>query len=293
MNDGLNGGAPKRAFATFWVFAVLAYLLTWAFTIPFVYSYHNITNGEFKPWLFIFILGPFGPSFAALIMAYARGKGAAVKHLLARLAIWRVNPICYVFALGFNFLIVVGAVALSSLGVETLQRFSLAAFAVSAPLYALIALPFGPLPEELGWRGYATPLLLNKMGVLQTSFWISLAWTFWHVPMYWFPGAAIPSVFDVNALSISVYWAQIFAESLLMTLLFIWSRGSVLLAILFHLGFNSGENILFSSLEIDPDKSVVREIYYLQCALLLGSAFVFYAIDRVVRRSPSRDRQTA
>lgn len=72
-------------------FVLLAWGLTWLFTIPFVYSWRVLLGGEFAPWLLIFLPAPFGPTIAALVMARSSKRPGALRHLLGRLAIWRVG----------------------------------------------------------------------------------------------------------------------------------------------------------------------------------------------------------
>ena len=61
---------------------LLTYALTWAFTIPFVIAWHTVLNQTLSPWVLIFLPGPFGPTFAALIMTWRKGGRVAVKDLL-------------------------------------------------------------------------------------------------------------------------------------------------------------------------------------------------------------------
>ena len=176
-----------------------------------------------------------------------------------------MRAIWYAFALLAPILVVALAVALSGF------RFALADFdlwpALSiAPLAMVAALPFGPLAEELGWRGFAQPRLLESGGLWKSSLIIGLAWTFWHTPMFWFPGAAIPSFLDPGVSSVALYLAQITAEACLMTFLFVVSRGSVLLAVLYHTTFNTAETILYRALP-EPSASQEIQVYHLTIAV--------------------------
>lgn len=47
-----------------WYF-LLAYSLTWAFTIPFVIAWHTVLDQTLSPWVLVFLPAPFGPTFAA------------------------------------------------------------------------------------------------------------------------------------------------------------------------------------------------------------------------------------
>ena len=125
-------------------FFVLAYLLTW-WIYPLL---------KFSPLLGIF--GLFGPALAAIIMAAVTEGKAGVKVLLSRVVRWRVGLPWYVVALGLPTLLSLATAGLSYLlGVsESIQIGALTA--IELVLFVLV------VGEELGWRGYALPLLLEK-----------------------------------------------------------------------------------------------------------------------------------
>lgn len=53
-------------------------------------------------------------------------------------------------------------------------------------LISLVAIFFlgGPLPEEIGWRGFALPRLQSKFGPLKATLLLSVLWAFWHLPHF-------------------------------------------------------------------------------------------------------------
>ena len=239
--------APTRSFLhrhPLLAFVLLAYGLTWALTIPFVVCWRVVLEREFAPWLLIFFPAPFGPTFAALIMAWRLEGRHGVRRLVDRFRIWRVGPGAWLVALLLSPLVVAAAAVASGAAPTVFSRFELSGLAM-VPMLWLLALPFGPLPEELGWRGWLLPRLQARMSPLVASLVIGVVWTFWHTPMFWFPGAAIPSFLELGAGVVLLYLAQITGESVLFTLLFNRSGGSVLLAIVFHTTFNTAEAAVF------------------------------------------------
>jgi membrane protease YdiL (CAAX protease family) len=125
-------------------FFVLAYLLTW-------WIYPLLT---FSPLLGLF--GLFGPALAAIIMAgVAEGK-SGVKALLRRAVLWRVGLPWYVIALGLPTILSLATAALAYLvGMAEFIRAG-ALTSIELVLFVLV------VGEELGWRGYALPQLLEK-----------------------------------------------------------------------------------------------------------------------------------
>lgn len=231
---------------------ILTYLVSWVFLIP---AFRALLNAGWAqdglstipPVVFVGLLGVFGPTIVALILSGYRGGRQGVKSLLKRYLIWRVNWGWYVFVLFvplllFFFAVWLGAVFSGTfIGVPILKNIVLVVIGAIA-----ITIPFGPLPEELGWRGYALPHLLRKFGPVVSSLVLGFFWTFWHIPAFFVPGVAIPSAFALTAGTIFLYLLNNTALSFIFTGIFLRTRGSVLLAILLHAGSNASSNIIYS-----------------------------------------------
>jgi uncharacterized protein len=54
--------------------------------------------------------------------------------------------------------------------------------------FALFLLLMGPLPEEIGWRGYLLNRLLVRRSALAASLIVALVWWIWHLPLGYLPG---------------------------------------------------------------------------------------------------------
>ncbi|WP_082663009.1 CPBP family intramembrane glutamic endopeptidase [Thermococcus sp. 2319x1] len=50
----------------------------------------------------------------------------------------------------------------------------------------------GPLQEEFGWRGYASPRLQANHSALVSSVIIGVLWAFWHLPLNFMSDKAGP-----------------------------------------------------------------------------------------------------
>jgi membrane protease YdiL (CAAX protease family) len=86
----------------------------------------------------------------------------------------------------------------------------------------------GPI-EEIGWRGFALPLLQRKMSPLWAGLLIGIIWGFWHLPAFLLSGT------PQSAWSFSDFFIGTIALSIIATALYNASRGSILLPALFHL----------------------------------------------------------
>jgi membrane protease YdiL (CAAX protease family) len=250
----------------------LTYLITWLFTIPFVVLWRTSLHQTLPWWVVVFLPGAYGPSIAALILAGYRGGRRAVATLLGALLRWRTPIFLYAAVLLTPPAMTALATLLSSYHGMWAQ-FALVPGLGAVPRAYALALPFGPFPEELGWRGYALPRLLRERGVFPASVILGVVWTFWHTPMFWFPGAAIPSVFALGFSSVLLYLVQMVAEASLFTVTFLLSGGSVLVAVLQHLAFNTSEAIVFGFIT-EPSAEQKRQIYLLNTLIMWFVALV-------------------
>lgn len=94
-----------------------------------------------------------------------------------------------------------------------------------------INLIMGPLGEELGWRGFLYPILKSNYGWMASALAVGAIWAIWHAPL-WFldsPQSTIP------------FWAFsiiVVLLSILMSMIYNHSQGSITGVVLLHLTFN-------------------------------------------------------
>jgi uncharacterized protein len=230
---------------------------------PWLYLYSVRFQGNPPRWLWwlapLAFIGGSGPSIAGMIVAARSPDTGAFRRLLKSMLAWRVPARWYVVALLTPPLATALSLLLADSGMSTLGRFSLSAVLITILATYALAMPFGPLGEELGWRGTALPLLLQHVSAWKASLIVGVLWTFWHVPqMLWLPGASIPSFMPVNPASILLYLVQISSISALLTLIFV-RTSSLLLAIIGHMAFNTAENVVYAglpSLSADHQRAV-------------------------------------
>jgi uncharacterized protein len=179
------------------------------------------------------VLGLFGPALAAIIVtAIAEGR-AGVKALLRRVVQWRVGWQWYAVAAGLPVALALAALGLHRLlgGAENNRP--------GDPLALVAILALLVVGEELGWRGFALPRLQERFGGLGASLILGGLWAAWHLANTRIPGLD--------------YYGYGFPAFLLyvvgMTVLFTWianhTRGSVLIAWLFHAAINVTGSIFF------------------------------------------------
>ena len=105
-------------------------------------------------------------------------------------------------------------------------------FLSSGLLYAIFLFFFGPLPEELGWRGVLFDLL-SKQSITKAQIITAAVWFTWHLPLFFIVGSYQHGI--GFATSGFLLWAVgLIVQSIIMGFLYISTNRSIASAILFH-----------------------------------------------------------
>lgn len=176
----------------------------------------------------LFILAVWAPAISAILLVLWYGGLSGLRRYLSRLLLWRA-PI------GWYLLLLIGLPAIYYLGAALGGMLTREALA-QPPLTELLALMgfmliLGPT-EELGWRGYALPLLQHRLAPVWAGLVVGVVWALWHVPAFFLSGTP-QSGWDVLPFLMGAT-----AVSVILTGFFNAARGSILVAILFHWQLN-------------------------------------------------------
>ncbi|MDX1639153.1 MAG: type II CAAX endopeptidase family protein, partial [Balneolaceae bacterium] len=229
------------------LFFLLSFVIAWGIWIPV---------GTFAPDLYLMVLpGAWAPTIAAFLLAYFTDGREGLRKLLGKLIRWRVSIGYYLFAIFAMPVLSLAASALHALlGGKFVTIASVAAqfgipeeqsylFLVYAPLiYLTTVFAGGPIAEEVGWRGYAQPLLQQKIGAGRAGLLIGFIWGFWHLPLFcYFPQA-------VGNIPLVYYVPLVTAYGVLFAWIYNKTGGSVLLCILLHAGINFSVGVVGSEI---------------------------------------------
>lgn len=218
------------------VFFVSVFICTWLHTIPELAYTWGLTAAPAGPELtnvlmLITLIG--GPAGTALILTAITSSKAGLKRWIAPLFHWRVG-IGWCLLTIFSYLVIAflafviadlvtqgHAPSLTAsmnarlsemsagLGIDTQNLIS------AIPLLILYGLLFVPLFEELGWRGYALPRLLNRYNALESSVILGVIWAVWHLMQVLIHGSLIVASMFVPVLPITnsgntlPYWISV------------------------------------------------------------------------------------
>ncbi len=225
----------------------------------------------------LFDFGLWGPALSALlIIAVTRGK-PGLKDLFRRLRLWRVPARWYLVILfGWPAISILAALLHAQI---TNQPITIDWSSWSGTLTWLSsALILGLWAcEEIGWRGFALPRLLNRWNALFSSIVLGIVWACWHLPYYAGPNGISPDFYALPIFTVSV--------SILMTWVFVHTRGSILVAIFFHFWINVYSGIQSDKLPLaDPGGETIVQY------LLLAATAIFVVVQYGYQ-SLSRDRK--
>lgn len=115
---------------------------------------------------------------------------------------------------------------------------------------------FGPLPEELGWRGYVLDGLLRQRGALSASLVLGVAWWLWHLPLF-LVGGTYQAGIGVGTPAFWLFGYFIVLHSVLYTWIHANTGRSTLAAVLFHFAINTTGELLPRTLTVDLVAAVV------------------------------------
>jgi membrane protease YdiL (CAAX protease family) len=221
-------------------FFLLAFGLSWIFMITDALGSRAIL--PFRLPIPLLIVMGYMPTLAAVIVTWQIKGRDGVRALLKKLLIARVRLGWYVFAIfGIAVMAVIAVMLYNTFGNgPVVPILSKNAPPFSGPLqmiltivvmYIIVGLVNG---EELAWRGFALPRLQTKYNALISSLILGVIWTLFHLPLFF--TATGSSQAEISFVSFLISTVSI-------TVLYTWmynnTRGSVLLAYLFHAAANT------------------------------------------------------
>jgi membrane protease YdiL (CAAX protease family) len=221
-------------------FFLLAFGLSWIFMITDALGSHGIL--PFRLPIPLLIVMGYMPTLAAVIVSWQTKGKEGVRALCKKLLIARVGLGWYVFAIfGIAVMAVIAVMLYNTFGKgPVVPILSKNAPPFSGPLqmiltivvmYMIVGLVNG---EELAWRGFALPRLQSKYNALTSSIVLGVIWTLFHLPLFF--TATGSSQAEMSFVSFLISTVSI-------TVLYTWmynnTRGSVLLAYLFHAAANT------------------------------------------------------
>lgn len=222
-------------------FVLGVFAFSWTIWLGLLATAHFGLIADDAP-LRLYAWGGLAPSLVAMLLTYRLRGWVGIKHLAARAWKWRVPLRWYAYALLTPFLIRVVGIALYS---ATGGRVRLPQIDPSALLaWFLVGLIVG-LMEEFGWRGFLQRELRRHGGAVRTGVLVGVVWWAWHLPLFWIDGTSLHQWQSRSSLPIAMvaYAGAVIALSMLFTLMYEHTSGSLLLAFLLHSATNTSADL--------------------------------------------------
>jgi uncharacterized protein len=221
---GLKSGTPMetRELAGF---LALTFGLTWGLATLMILFPDQIAAifGEVGLTNPLVIFAVYSPGIVGVFLVWHHYGQKGLGSFFRRLTLWRAPIWWWLFLIvGIPAIVYTGASLKGTLG----DPFAFSPWYQVLPALAL-ALFLGPI-EEFGWRGLALPLLQRSLAPFWAGLLLGGIWALWHIPAFLISG--MPQ----SAWSAGPYFLGIIAISVILTPLFNVSRGSILIAVLYH-----------------------------------------------------------
>ena len=212
-------------------FFLIVFGLAWSLFALFILAtdWVETTFGALSGSHPLFILAVYAPAISALFLVGLKTGVSGLGRYLSRLFLWRASIWWYAFLLlGFPVIFFAGALIKGNAASAPLLTESIGALLPAIGFMLVL----GPM-EEIGWRGFALPILQRRMAPFWAGLLLGVIWAIWHVPAFLLSGT------PQAAWGFFPFFAGSVACSVILTAFFNDARGSILLAMLFHFQMNN------------------------------------------------------
>ncbi len=257
-------------------FFVLTFLWSWILWAGLVTRTPpgGMQKGISPAFFALAVLGGFGPSVAALVVARIADGLDGQRELLARLGRWRVRADWYLVSLLTVPLASVAALCFAAALGNPLQLANLRRQWPLAVVWGI----FASLGEEFGWRGFALPRLQQRYSALVSSLIIGAIWGVWHLPPEYIALRHFGPLFLRNFVVVGPLLLA--AHSVIMSWIHNNTHDSLLLMLLYHWSITAS-SVLLSPLKLTPQQT-------LRHSLVSGGVFWLVALLLLARWGAAR-----
>jgi len=278
-----NNDPPKNLWRN-WLFFILALGWSWLFWIPLIFLKLVFNT---MPGIILYSIGGLGPALSAIYLVRTTQAKDERREFWQRVIDYKRVPWHWFLAsLFIPVLIAMLTVLIAPFFTTEYSNWQPMWLVFQNPLifvfFLVSTLLFGPLPEEIGWRGYGLEGLLTKYSAVQSSLIVGLFWALWHIPLFLTNDSAFAATYPLLSLSFWLWGVSLLSISIIMTWIFNHTGKSTLTAILFHFsmsatsGFFSFQSqmqsimligfalfavfaLIVSGLNLGPEQSLSRE----------------------------------
>lgn len=235
---------PQRQHKPFLFFG-LSLFIPWALWFITAYISHLPNANEYAGiQVSLMLSGLFVPTVLAIWLVLRNPQ--LTQDLKYRISHFFHVPIAYVLmALFLPVIALIIAQCISVLFGCSLDQFHISGNTSfeSALLSPWLMISLAAIVEELAWHSYGIDALTERFNVFIASMIFTVYWVFWHLPLAFIKGYYHSEVVAQGAIYTANFVLSMVVFVLLINWLYIKGNRSILLAILFHLGANVGNEI--------------------------------------------------
>jgi len=241
----------------------LTFLICWGMGALYFLAGDALTQifGEVSHRHPLFMLAVYAPFLSALITTAAVSGKKGIAGLFRRLVHWRVGAGWYLTITAFFAFMFCTIRVVTWLSGSPVPEITFTWQQAPILLLSLLITDPGPIGEEAGWRGFALPRIQRRLSPVAAGLALGAVWGVWHLPAFFVSGLghSIPEL--------ASFFIQIVPLSLLMTLVYNATGGSILVAIIIHWLGNAGGAMNF--FYFNNSSNIICGIFYLSASFLL------------------------
>lgn len=219
------------------LFFIIAFLVAWLLfiTANLISPYAQLST---LSRVLVFI-GAISPGLVAIMLTALTKGSEGMRLLINKISFTSTKAIWYLFGLTFIALVKGFAALIFFLFYDTWTAFGTTP--VYEMLFAIAVSMWLQAGEEIGWRGYALPLMSKKFGLAIASILLGIIWATWHLPLFYLSAA------DTYNQSFPLYLLQVTGLSVIMAWLYWKVNGNLLPLMVFHAAINNTKDIVPSA----------------------------------------------
>lgn len=220
-------------------------------------------------------IGAISPGLVAIALT-AQTKGSeGVKSLINKISFQGTKVIWYFFALTFMAFIKGLAAFVFFFLYDDWPIFGTTPW--YEMMFAIAVSMWVQAGEEIGWRGYALPIMSKKFGLAGASILLGIVWASWHLPLFYLSAA------DTYNQSFPLYLMQVTGLSVIMAWLYWKVNGNLLHLMVFHAAINNTKDIVPSASQASASPFTLNGsvIGWITVALIwMVASFIIYNVTR-------------
>ena len=236
--DAVKNDASFQRVETFSINAFILLALGWAY---FFWGLNILLHaGTNSTWgLVLLAMGGASPTAATMILLLKSSKEKRASFVQSLIRFKTIAANDWAFIVLLPSVVLFAAIGLSLFLTSPEPAFTTKPFQPFWKIFpfAAMVLIMGPVPEEIGWRGYLLGALYTKHSLLNASLLLAVVWSLWHLPLFFIEDYPLSLMLHQPA-SLLTYFMVFFPKCIVYSWLFAKTDRSIPATILFHFFIN-------------------------------------------------------